>query len=83
MAPEDSTFSEAAWTAIACAFKLSPMELRVVKGVFVGKTEKGIAFALGISVHTVHTYMARIRRKMGVNDRCELVIRIFQSSVAK
>jgi DNA-binding NarL/FixJ family response regulator len=45
--------------------------------VFDGASEKGIAERLGLSPHTVHTYLWRIYRKLQVQSREELLVRVF------
>lgn len=49
----------------------------MIEGVFDGDTEASIADELGISSHTVHTYLVRLYRKLKVSNRCELLIRVF------
>jgi DNA-binding NarL/FixJ family response regulator len=67
----------AEWRAVAAVLKLSPRELEIVQCIFDGKIEGAIALKLNISAHTVHTHVKRLYRKLGVCDRCELVIRVF------
>lgn len=40
-------------------------------------TEVKIASRLSISPHTVHGYLERLYRKLGVHTRCQLVMRVF------
>ena len=70
------------WTAVGHSLSLSPRELDIVKGIFDDEREQSIANTLGISVHTVHTYMARIYQKLGVHSRVSLVLRIIAESHA-
>ncbi len=74
--------SPAEWRMAAAALKLSPRELEIVQCIFDGKIEGAIALRLGISTHTVHTHVKRLYRKLGVCDRCELLIRIFGTHVS-
>jgi DNA-binding CsgD family transcriptional regulator len=53
---------------------LSPRELEIARGVMADEKEMAIAVRLGISVHTVHTHLERIYRKMGVSSRVQLVV---------
>jgi DNA-binding NarL/FixJ family response regulator len=69
-------FSEPAWEAIARSLKLSGRELQIVRAVFDDETEFCIAAELGISAHTVHTYVERLHRKLAVNDRGRLILRV-------
>jgi len=69
-------FSTRAWEEIRCSLSLSARELQVVRRVFDDHTESAIAADLGISAHTVHTYLDRLHRKLGVVDRVQLVLRV-------
>lgn len=55
---------------------LTPREREVVQGLGEGLGEKQLAARLGITVHTVHTYVKRLYRKLHVNSRAELLRRI-------
>jgi len=48
-----------------------------VRAVFDGNSEKDAAARLGLSPHTVHTYLWRIYRKLHVQSREELLVRVF------
>ena len=73
----NSLFSEEEWALISDSLKLCPRELQVLQGVFVDKTERQIASHLGISHHTIHSYVIRVYRKLDVNSRCELLLIVF------
>ena len=49
--------------------------------VFENKKDLAIAMDLGISAHTVHTYFERMYRKLDVQDRCGLLMRVFETWV--
>ena len=66
--------SEGAWLEIARSLRLSPRELQILRGIFDDHTEFAIAVDLGISQHTVHTYVDRLHRKLGVVDRVTLIL---------
>lgn len=66
-----------AWDHLASDLCLAPRELQVVQGVFDDLKEIAIADDLGISPHTVHTYLERVYRKLRVGSRVELVVRVF------
>jgi DNA-binding CsgD family transcriptional regulator len=74
--PGSAVFSTQAWTELARSLLLSKRELQIVQRVFDDRTEAKMAEDLGISSNTVHTYMERLRRKLVVNDRGELLLRI-------
>ncbi|AGZ46039.1 Transcription factor [Actinoplanes friuliensis DSM 7358] len=54
------------------AGKLSPRERLVLTGIAGGRTHDQIARQLGISRHTVDTYVKRVRAKMNVGNKAEL-----------
>ena len=70
-------FLPAEWRSLATALGLSPRECGIVRAVFDGASEKRAAEELGLSPHTVHTYLWRIYRKLHVQSREELLVRVF------
>ncbi|MFF6806020.1 LuxR C-terminal-related transcriptional regulator [Streptomyces sp. NPDC012616] len=52
--------------------QISPREREVLFGIARGSTHAQIARYLGISPHTVDTYVRRIRTKLGVGNKAEL-----------
>ena len=74
--PGSSLLPFAEWARLGAELGLSPRELQVVKGVFEDHKEDLIAFTLGISPHTVSTYMQRVYSKLGVSSRPQLIVRI-------
>lgn len=73
--------SETAWTTIVRSLRLSAREADVVELILSGHTETEMAMTLKISRHTVHSHLERLYRKLGVTDRCQVVVRIFQQHV--
>jgi DNA-binding CsgD family transcriptional regulator len=71
-------FSDKVWDSIARKCELSPRELQIVCGVFNNHTDHAIAITLGISRHTIHTYLSRLFRKLDANTRTQIVLRIMQ-----
>jgi DNA-binding NarL/FixJ family response regulator len=53
--------------------RLSERELEVLKQVAAGQTIKEIAFDLGLSAKTVHTFRARILKKLALRTTADLV----------
>jgi DNA-binding CsgD family transcriptional regulator len=52
---------------------LSPAELRVLRLLLTGQSEKQIAKTLCVSRHTVHNHISAIYRLLGVHSRAELM----------
>ena len=77
-----SFLPKARWRAIASSLDMSSREAEVVEGILAGGNDALIGERLGISAHTVHTYLDRLYRKLRVNTRCGLVLRIFAAYVA-
>jgi DNA-binding NarL/FixJ family response regulator len=65
-----------AWKTIAQSLHLSNRELQIIQGIFDDRKEFAIAGDLNISVHTVHTHLERLYRKLGVSSRVTLVLYI-------
>jgi DNA-binding CsgD family transcriptional regulator len=72
----ESLFTEEDWCQIASSLSVSPRELQIIQGIFEDKKEAAIARQLGISPHTVHTYLERIYHKLAVNSRVQVVVRV-------
>jgi DNA-binding CsgD family transcriptional regulator len=72
-----AVFVPGEWRSLASCLGLSPRECGIVRLVFDGNSEKDAAARLGLSPHTVHTYLWRIYRKLGVQSREELLVRVF------
>ena len=69
-------FSEEHWNSICASLKLSPRECEIVKQIFDDFKETSIANSLGISPHTVHTYLNRLYHKLSVHSRESLIVRV-------
>ena len=65
-----------AWKVIAKSLHISDRELQIIQGIFDDRKEFAIADELMISVHTVHTHLERLYRKLGVSSRVALVLYI-------
>jgi DNA-binding NarL/FixJ family response regulator len=72
-----AVFVPGEWRSLASCLGLSPRECGIVRAVFDGNSEKDTAERLGLSPHTVHTYLWRIYRKLQVQSREELLVRVF------
>ena len=76
--PGSEIFSDRAWAEIARSLRFTKRELQIVRGVFDDRTEFAIAADLGISPHTVHTHLERLRHKLAVMDRAALVLQVVE-----
>ena len=65
-----------AWKTIAQSLHISDRELQIIQEIFDDRKESAIANDLTISVHTVHTHLERLYRKLGVSTRVGLVVYI-------
>jgi DNA-binding CsgD family transcriptional regulator len=76
MSPNRSILTDDAWKTIAHSLHISNRELQIIQGIFDDRKELAIADELKISIHTVHTHLERLYRKLGVNSRVGLVLSI-------
>jgi hypothetical protein len=53
--------------------ELPPRLVQTLDGVLRGESEKQIAFALGLSQHTVHNYIRALHSRFNVSSRAELI----------
>jgi DNA-binding CsgD family transcriptional regulator len=67
------------WPVLQAALGLSARELEVARHILHGDGEARIAYLLGISAHTVHTYVKRTYAKLGVSSQRELIMRILEA----
>jgi DNA-binding CsgD family transcriptional regulator len=72
----------AVWEKLAQRFRLSRREIEVIRGVMIDQKESAIARQIGISPHTVHTYLEHTYVKLGVRSRATLVARIMYEFMA-
>ena len=73
----DGFFPAEAWGHIARKLGLSPRQTQIARCVVAGQADKEIARRLGLSPRTVHTHLERLRAKLGVENRVDLVARVF------
>lgn len=66
-------YLDSTWQALRLALQLSNRELEIAQAIFDDKRESQVAKDLGISVHTVHTYLKRLFQKLGARSRVEVV----------
>jgi DNA-binding CsgD family transcriptional regulator len=70
------------WRTIAQSLRISDRELQIIQGIFDDRKEFAIADDLMISVHTVHTHLERLYRKLGVSSRVALVLYILSEHLS-
>lgn len=71
---------DALWSRIARELRLPRQQVRIVELILRGLCDKQIAAAMGLRVPTVRTYLTRVFERLQVEDRGELVLRIFAMS---
>jgi DNA-binding CsgD family transcriptional regulator len=77
----DCFLSESEWLSIVEGLRLSKREVQIVLSLIRDSKEQVIADELGISPHTVHTYVERLYRKLSVRSRCQLTMKLFETFV--
>ena len=77
-----SILSHDAWKTIAKSLRISDRELEIIQGIFDDRKELAIAHELKISMHTVHTHLERLYRKLGVSSRVALVLYILSEYIS-
>lgn len=74
--------SPSSWHYLAAALRLSPREREIVRHIFDDHKELAIGQALGISPHTVNTYLQRLYHKLHVSSREQLIVRVMAEHLA-
>lgn len=65
------------WARVMSALGLAPQEARAVERILCGMSDKQIALDMKIGEPTLRTYLTRVFRHVGVDDRVQLVLRVF------
>jgi DNA-binding NarL/FixJ family response regulator len=68
------------WSRIVTALRLSPQQANIVGLIMQGRRDKQIARDLHLSPATVRTHLRGIFARLDVQDRVELVLRVFATS---
>jgi DNA-binding NarL/FixJ family response regulator len=63
-----------AMDAIEAPVRLTPTQVKVMRGVRSGQLNKQIAFELGIAEATVKAHMTALMRKLNVSNRTQVAI---------
>ena len=71
------------WKQVALSLRLSPREAEIVRLLLTARSEKSVAQELAISVHTVHSHLERLYRKLSIRSRSQLFISIFSAYVQR
>jgi DNA-binding NarL/FixJ family response regulator len=79
--PGHEILDDGVWNELGRSLRLAPREIQVIQGVFDDQKELAIASDLGISQHTVHTYLERVYRKLAVGSRVSLVVRVMAEAM--
>jgi DNA-binding NarL/FixJ family response regulator len=77
-----SLLSGSAWLHLRAALGLSSREMQIAQGMFEDQKEDAIAAEMGISPHTVNTYVQRLYRKLDVCSRVQLIVRLMAAHLA-
>lgn len=73
--------SGAEWSAVAASLNLSRREQQVIARILMCENEGEIAAALSLSAHTVHSYAARLYRKIGARSKADAVSCVLRAYV--
>jgi DNA-binding CsgD family transcriptional regulator len=77
-----SLLSGDVWTRLRDSLRLSDRELQIVQGIFEDQKQESIAYSLGISPHSVNTYIQRIYSKLRIGSRPQLILRVMSEYLA-
>ena len=70
-------FRDKEWDILVSRLGLSPREAEIVRLVFDDLSKPEIARRLNLAPSTIHTYLQRLYRKLGVKSRGELMTLVF------
>lgn len=71
-----------ALAALEASFHFTKAEMRLAEQIMNGKSPAESAQALGITIHTVRTYLKRLYHKAGVRTQATLVRKLLQAAQA-
>jgi DNA-binding CsgD family transcriptional regulator len=77
IAEELCIFDKDEWTQLVGELALSPRQREIVRHLLLGQSDKQIATAMGLAQPTVRTHLSRLFAKLNVQDRHELILRVF------
>lgn len=67
---------------LLAAYRFTRAEMRLVEQLLAGRTPVEAAQTLGVTIHTVRTYLKRLFQKVGVKSQATLVRRLYQVATA-
>ena len=70
----DATTMQHATDGVGAPVRLTPTQVKVMRGVRSGQLNKQIAFDLGIAEATVKAHMTALMRKLNVSNRTQVAI---------
>lgn len=70
-----------AWEAVVRELELAPQQERIVRLIMRSKGDKQIAREMGLGFATVRTYLNRVFERAGVEDRMQLVHRVYAIAI--
>jgi DNA-binding CsgD family transcriptional regulator len=73
--------SQDVWMRLSARLSLTRRESQIVYLLTANHTEEAVGTILVISSHTVHSHVERLYRKLQVQSRSELMIRVFEAYV--
>lgn len=71
-----------AWAAVVHELELAPQQERIVRLIMQSKGDKQIAREMGLSFPTVRTYLSRVFERAEVEDRIQLIHRVYAIAIA-
>jgi DNA-binding CsgD family transcriptional regulator len=68
--------------SLLAAYRFTKAEMRLIDQLLQGRTPAEAAEELGVTIHTVRTYLKRLYQKTGVRSQATLVRRLFQITMS-
>lgn len=62
---------------------MKPREQQIVEGLATGKTQKEIAWELGVSLQVIKNTVSRLRNRLGYRTTQQMIVVEYQSFLAK
>lgn len=75
--------ARSSWTAIAGELRLSGRQTEIVRGVLDNLDVDQIAAKLQIKPRTVRAHVEKVYKRLGLRNRCELVLLVFAVHLAR